>query len=47
MNVPAPQLAIDYWALSPDARLKKIVFAVRQHEAHHRDVNHQFADELS
>ena len=46
MNVPAPQIAIDYWALSSDARLKKVVFAVRQDEAHHRDVNHQFADEL-
>jgi ubiquinol oxidase len=46
-NVPAPQIAIDYWKLAPDARLREVVIAVRADEAVHRDVNHGFADELS
>ncbi len=46
-NVAAPQIAIDYWKLGPDARLKDVVIAVRADEAGHRDVNHRFADELS
>jgi ubiquinol oxidase len=45
-NVPAPQLALDYWKLAPDARLRDVVIAVRLDEANHRDVNHGFADEL-
>ncbi len=46
-NVPAPQIAIDYWNLSADAKLRDVVIAVRNDEAHHRDVNHKFADELA
>ncbi|MEO1100794.1 MAG: alternative oxidase [Pseudomonadota bacterium] len=46
-NVPAPELAIDYWKLSPDARLREVVEAVRADEARHRDVNHGFADALA
>ena len=46
-NVPAPKIAIDYWKLSPDARLRDVVIAVRADEAGHRDVNHAFADELA
>jgi ubiquinol oxidase len=45
-NIAAPQIAIDYWKLLPDARLKDVVIAVRADEAHHRDVNHGFADAL-
>jgi len=45
-NVPAPQYAIDYWKLGPDARLRDVVIAVRLDEAGHRDVNHAFSDEL-
>jgi ubiquinol oxidase len=45
-NVPAPKLAIDYWKLSPDARLRDLVIAVRADEAKHRDVNHNFAEQL-
>jgi ubiquinol oxidase len=45
-NVPAPQLALDYWKLAPDARLRDVVLAVRADEAGHRDRNHQMADEL-
>ncbi len=46
-NVPAPQIAIDYWKLAPDARLRDVIVVVRADELHHRDVNHEFADELS
>ena len=44
-NTPAPQIAIDYWKLSQDATLRDVVIAIREDEAKHRDVNHQFADE--
>ena len=46
-NVPAPRIAIDYWKLAPDARLREVIVAVRADEAHHRDVNHRFADALA
>jgi ubiquinol oxidase len=46
-NVPAPQIAIDYWHLPANARLRDVVVAVRADEANHRDVNHGFANELS
>jgi ubiquinol oxidase len=45
-NIPAPQLAIDYWGLPADARLREVIVAVRADEAAHRDVNHQFSDRL-
>lgn len=45
-NVVAPQIAIDYWKLPEDARLREVIIAVRADEAKHRDVNHGFADEL-
>lgn len=46
-NVPAPQIAINYWNLPDDARLRDVVLVVREDEAGHRDANHRFADELS
>ncbi len=46
-NVPAPQIAIDYWKLAPDARLRDVVLTIRDDEAAHRDVNHRFADTLA
>ncbi|MEN9856267.1 MAG: hypothetical protein RLZZ157_1393 [Pseudomonadota bacterium] len=46
-NVPAPQIAIDYWHLPKDARLRDVVLAVRADEAQHRDVNHGFAQALT
>ena len=45
-NVPAPQIAKDYWGLPADARLRDVVLAVRADEAGHRDVNHGFANQL-
>lgn len=46
-NVPAPQIAIEYWHLPPNARLRDVIIEVRADEAGHRDVNHGFADELA
>ena len=45
-NVAAPQLAVDYWHLAPNARMRDVVIVVRADEADHRDVNHAFAREL-
>jgi ubiquinol oxidase len=39
-------MAIRYWNLPEDARLREVVEAVRADEAKHRDVNHGFADKL-
>ena len=47
VNVPAPAIAIDYWKLAPDARLRDVILVVRADEAHHRDVNHGFSDDLA
>ena len=46
-NIPAPQFAIDYWKLPPDARLRDVILVVREDERKHRDVNHEFADTLT
>ena len=45
-NVPAPAIALQYWKLPADATLRDVVLVVRADEAHHRDVNHGFANEL-
>ena len=45
-NIPAPQIAIDYWQLPADARLRDVILVVRDDEARHRDVNHNFANVL-
>jgi ubiquinol oxidase len=45
-NIPAPQIAIDYWQLPEGARLRDVILAVRADEAEHRDVNHYFVSEL-
>lgn len=46
-NVPAPDIAISYWNLPANARLRDVVLVVRQDEMGHRDVNHEFADTLT
>jgi Alternative oxidase. len=46
-NVPAPQLAKDYWNLPEDARLRDVVIVIREDEAQHRDANHGFADRIA
>jgi ubiquinol oxidase len=45
-NVPAPEIAKRYWNLPDSAMLRDVVLVVRADEAHHRDVNHGFANEL-
>jgi ubiquinol oxidase len=45
-NVPAPAIARHYWKLPDSATLRDVVLVVRADEAHHRDVNHGFANEL-
>jgi len=45
-NGPAPQIAKRYWGLADDATLRDVVLVVRADEAHHRDVNHGYANEL-
>jgi ubiquinol oxidase len=45
-NVPAPEIAKRYWNLPEDSTLRDVVLVVRADEAHHRDVNHGFANEL-
>jgi ubiquinol oxidase len=46
-NIPAPQVAIDYYGLSNDATLRDVVIAVRADEQGHADVNHGMADTLN
>ena len=43
---PAPEIAINYWNLPLHATLKDVVRVIRDDEAGHRDVNHNFADIL-
>ena len=45
-NVPAPAIARHYWQMPDDATLRDVVLFVRADEAHHRDVNHGFANKL-
>ena len=46
-NIPAPQLAINYWHLPAEAKLRDVIVAVRADEAGHRDVNHACANQLT
>ena len=46
-NVAAPAIARHYWKLPDEATLRDLVLRVRDDEAHHRDVNHRFADQLA
>ena len=42
-NPPAPRIALNYWQLPERATLRDVVLVVSADEAHHRDVNHNFA----
>jgi ubiquinol oxidase len=46
-DVAAPAVARRYWKLADDATLRDVVLVVRADEAHHRDVNHGLANQLS
>lgn len=41
---PAPEIAIDYWRLNPNATLLDVIYAVRSDESTHRFVNHTLAN---
>lgn len=43
-NMPAPEIAIDYWKLGSDATLRDVILAVRADESSHRLVNHTLAN---
>lgn len=43
-NVAAPEVARLYWNMPSGATLREVVLVIRDDEAHHRDVNHGFAD---
>jgi ubiquinol oxidase len=45
-TIPVPQDAVAYWQLPSDARLREMIITVRADVAKHRDVNHQFSDQL-
>eukprot|EP00049_Salpingoeca_infusionum_P026981 m.29424 g.29424 ORF g.29424 m.29424 type:complete len:347 (+) comp9160_c1_seq2:6334-7374(+) len=40
VDMPAPDIAIDYWQLGDKAMMRDVLLAVRADEANHRDVNH-------
>ena len=42
-NVPAPQIAIEYYNMLPDATLRDMIKYIRQDEQKHSDVNHRYA----
>ena len=46
-NIKAPEIAIQYYSLSPTARLSDLIKCVRADEMHHSEVNHSYADDLS
>ena len=46
-NVAAPPIALKYWNMPANARLRDVVVKVRADEMEHRDVNHDFADQLT
>jgi len=43
-NVPAPQLAIDYYGMKSSAKLSDLIIKVRADEQHHSIINHKYAD---
>jgi ubiquinol oxidase len=43
-NVPAPQLAIDYYGMSDNAKLVDLIKHVRADEQQHSEINHRYAD---
>lgn len=46
-NIPAPKIAIDYYGLSLDAKLRDVIIAVRADEQGHADANHDMANQLT
>jgi ubiquinol oxidase len=45
-DIPAPQLAIQYYKLGSDSKLSDLIRCVRADEQHHSETNHNYADKL-
>lgn len=43
-KLDAPPIAIKYWRLAEDAKMRDVLMSMRADEGHHRDVNHSLAD---
>ena len=43
-DVPAPQIAIDYYDLLPEAKLSDMVRYIRRDEQHHADLNLTYSE---
>lgn len=43
-NINAPDIAIEYYQLPANAKLRDVALRIREDEAGHRDRNHGFAD---
>ena len=43
-NVSAPNIAIEYYKLTEDAKLRDVILCIREDEGAHRDRNHEFAN---
>lgn len=46
-TMDAPQIAKDYWKLGEKATMRDVIYAVRKDEEHHKEVNHEFADDYT
>jgi ubiquinol oxidase len=45
-DIPAPQLAIQYYKLGSNSKLSDLIRCVRADEQHHSETNHNYADKL-
>tara|TARA_B100000575_G_scaffold91320_1_gene72587 strand:+ start:27531 stop:28133 length:603 start_codon:yes stop_codon:yes gene_type:complete len=45
-NIPAPDLAIQYYKIGTDSKLSDLIRCVRADEEHHSETNHNYADNL-
>lgn len=44
-DISAPEIAIEYYGMSSDAKLSDMIKCIRKDEMHHAKVNHRYADE--
>ena len=45
-NIPAPQLAIEYYGMKKNAKLSDLIKRVRADEQHHSDINFKYSEGL-
>ena len=45
-NVPAPQVAIEYYNLLPEAKLSDMIQYIRRDEQHHADSNLIYSEDI-